>query len=231
MTFLESAGGAINLIKEQGEGTTSSPLDPQHEFATAVASRRFTTVTCCNDFEPATWNSDRQAVPLQRPPGAFDETAILPVIADPHQSSYPATSQAYRLNLNFNYTYTSLSKSLHLTFNGQPHRLDSAIALMQSLREQAMEMMSVGLGDGTNVWPDSSISLSIGSAGVDLATAMTLTQMSSTMSTVSAFKETGARERADEWASRLHTDPIAVVDVHRPDDIRMPSGCHSRSAS
>jgi hypothetical protein len=39
-------------------------------------------------------------------------------------------------------------KSLHLVFNGQPNRRDSAIALMHSMRELAMEMMTVPLGDG-----------------------------------------------------------------------------------
>ena len=67
-------------------------------------------------------------------------------------SKYPANTQAHYLNNNFNYIYTNLLKALHLTFNGQPDRLDSSIAIMQhSMRELAMEMMLVPLGDGRNV--------------------------------------------------------------------------------
>jgi len=44
-------------------------------------------------------------------------------------------------------------KSLHLTFNGRPNQLDSAIALMHSMRELAMEMMTVPVADGVNAGP------------------------------------------------------------------------------
>jgi hypothetical protein len=44
-------------------------------------------------------------------------------------------------------------KSLHATFNGQPGQLVSAIGLMESLKEQAMNMMEIELGDGTNAGP------------------------------------------------------------------------------
>ncbi len=154
VTNLESAGRAINLIKQQGEGTTSSPLDPQHEFAHYY---RFAEIYYGHLLRavpnPPPGTPPDKLYRYDGPPVPFDPAAVLPVVADPHQTSYSATSLAYRLNLNFNYTYTSMLKSLHLTFNGQPHRLDSAIALMQSLREQAMEMMAEPLGDGSNAGP------------------------------------------------------------------------------
>jgi hypothetical protein len=83
----------------------------------------------------------------------FDAAKVLPVVDNPKASKYPPTSRAHYLNDNFNYAYTSLLKALHLTFNGQPKRLDSAIALMHSMRELAMEMMTVPFEKGDNAGP------------------------------------------------------------------------------
>jgi hypothetical protein len=62
-------------------------------------------------------------------------------------------TQAHYLNDNFNYTYTNLLRALHLTFNGQPDRIESAIAIMHSMRELAMEMMTVPFEDGVHAGP------------------------------------------------------------------------------
>jgi hypothetical protein len=154
VTDFDSAKRAIDLIKEQGEGTTTSPLDPQKEpahyykFAEIYHGK---TLQRIPNPPPGT-PPDKQFF-YGVPPISFDETKVLPVIDDPAQLKYPPTSQAYHLNDNFNYTYTSMLKALNLTFNGQPARLDSAIALMHSMRELAMEMMTVQFSPGVNAGP------------------------------------------------------------------------------
>lgn len=62
---------------------------------------------------------------------------------------------------NFNYAYANLLKTLHLTFNGQ---LASALGLMQSAKEQSMElMMLITLSDGPMLGRALSTNPSIGS--------------------------------------------------------------------
>jgi hypothetical protein len=154
VTDVPSASKAIDLIKEQGEGTATSPLDPEHELAHYY---RFAEI----------WHG-RQLVPVPNPPPGtpddrkyrydgpaipFDAAGVTPVVDDPKASGYPGNTQAHYLNDNFNYTYTNLLRALHLTFNGQPDRIDSAIAIMHSMRELALEMMTVPFRDGLYAGP------------------------------------------------------------------------------
>jgi hypothetical protein len=145
---------AIEIIKQQGEGTTRSPLDPQHEYAHYY---RFAEIWHLHELEPVPNPPpdapDDEKYRYNGPPIPFDESKVLPVIDDPAESKYPRSTQAHYLNDNFNYAYTSLLNALHLTFNGQPNRLESAIALMHSLRELAMEMMTIPVGGGVNAGP------------------------------------------------------------------------------
>jgi hypothetical protein len=154
VTDLPSATAAINLIKEQGEGTATSPLDPQkklahyYRFAEIYYGHRLVPVS-----NPAPGTPADQQYRYDGAPIPFDASKVLPVIDDPQAAKYPLTSQAHYLNDNFDYAYTSMLKALHLTFNGYPHQLDPAIALMHSMRELAMEMMTLPLADGVNAGP------------------------------------------------------------------------------
>jgi hypothetical protein len=93
-----------------------------------------------------------------REPIPFDESAVWPVLDNPKETSYPAKSKARHACDTFNYTYTSLLKALNITFNGQPDNLGTAIGLMESLRQQAIDMMSgivleTGPNQGRNAGP------------------------------------------------------------------------------
>ena len=151
---LPTSTQAIEIIKQQGEGTTTSPLDPEHELAHYY---RFAEIWHGHKLvpvpNPPPGAPDDQKYRYDGPPIPFDPGKVLPVIGDPLQAKYPPSSQAHYLNQNFNYAYTSLLKALHITFNGQPNRLESAIGLMHSLRELAMEMMTVPFADGVNAGP------------------------------------------------------------------------------
>jgi Ferritin-like len=145
VTDVETACKAIDLIREQGEGTSTSPLDPEHDpahyyrFAEIWHGKSLRAVTP----PPPPGTPDDQKYRYDGEPIPFVEADVIRVIDDPSAAKYPPDTQAHYLNDNFNYTYTSLLKALHLTFNGQPDRMDSAIAVMHSMRELAMEMMTV----------------------------------------------------------------------------------------
>jgi hypothetical protein len=146
-----SAIAAIHLIVEQGEGTTTSPLDPEHEpahyyrFAEIYNGRKLIA------------NPDTQPCAPPYVYGGhkieFDPAGVWPVITNPSGASYPAGSKTANLNRTFNYTYTSLLKSLHLVFNGEPDRLGPAIGLMESMKEQAQVLMSTETVPGQTAGP------------------------------------------------------------------------------
>lgn len=155
------AGKGIDIIQQQGEGTTTSPLDPDgspgsqdqfahyYRFAEIYHGHELQAVPNPPPGTPPDW-----LYRYDGPPIPFDESKVLPVIDDPSASKYPPNTQAHYLNDNFNYAYTSLLKSLHRAFNGHPEYLKVAIQLMHSLRELALEMItSTTLPNGENPGP------------------------------------------------------------------------------
>lgn len=147
VTDVPSALAAIELIVEQGEGTSTSPLDEEGELAHYY---RFAEI----------WHG-RRLVPTPEPPGfaysgdpiPFDPSGVWPVVPDPHVDRYPPGSAARYANDTFNYTYTSLLRSLHATFNGRPDQFDSSVGLMESLKQQAISIMSIDIGGGATAGP------------------------------------------------------------------------------
>jgi len=148
---LASAISAIGLIVEQGEGTHTSPLDPEHQPAHYY---RYAEIYYGKKLIP---NPDHT-------PGAppyvygghsieFNPAGIWPVVSNPSLQPYAPGSKAANLNDTFNYTYTALLKSLHLVFNGEPDRLGPAIGLMESMKEQALTMMSTVIVPGQTAGP------------------------------------------------------------------------------
>lgn len=132
-----TASAAIETIVQQGEGTHTSPLDPQHRPA--------------HYYRYAEIFYGKTLVPNATPPPefayagaaiAFDPAGVYPVVTNPAVLGYAPGSAAAIRNDTFNYTYTSLLNSLHAVFNGQPNRLVAAIGLMESLKELAFAMMS-----------------------------------------------------------------------------------------
>ncbi|MBX3745786.1 MAG: ferritin-like protein [Verrucomicrobiae bacterium] len=154
VTNAASAIAAIELIVEQGEGTATSPLDPEGDYAHYY---RFAEI-----FHGRRLRPNPQAGPGTPPdqrflydgdPVPFDPDGVRPVPANPKAASYPPGSAARHACDTFNYTYTNLLKSLHATFNGQPQSLRAAIGLMFSMRQQALDLMSGTNLGGTAVGP------------------------------------------------------------------------------
>lgn len=151
VTDARSACAAIDLIIEQGEGTTISPLDPDRQLAHFY---RYEEIYFGRKLIP---NPDPLPDAL---PWAFyghqidfDPAGVWPVIVNPQRSTYPAGSRLRSLNDTFNATYTAMLAALHKVFNGQQDRLALAILSMQALKDQAVAMMSSELVPGLNGGP------------------------------------------------------------------------------
>ena len=151
---VETASTAIDTIVEQGEGTTQSPLDPEHDpahyyrFAEIYHGKRLIP----NPDAPPDAPPDQRYV-YGGDPIPFEPAGVLPVPANPKLSDYALGSRAHYACNAFNYTYTSLLKTLHATFNGDPGSLDAAIGLMESLKLQALDLVRMPSGSGGNAGP------------------------------------------------------------------------------
>lgn len=138
---LKSALAAIEMIVEQGEGTTQTPTDEEgglahyYRFSEIVHGRRLV----ANPNAPADAPPDQRYV-YGGDPIPFDPAGVRSLTVDPTSASYAAGTQARLANDNFNYAYTSLLTSLRTTFNGSPHTLMTAIGLMESCKQQALDM-------------------------------------------------------------------------------------------
>jgi predicted chitinase len=78
---------------------------------------------------------------------------VNPKVHNTPTPTYPPGSVGGVANANFNYSYTSLLKVLHQTLNGHPDLLSKAIAMMMSLRQQAMDMVSGTDTGNENIGP------------------------------------------------------------------------------
>lgn len=147
-----SALKAIDLIVDQGEGTRTSPLDPEHELA--------------HYYKFAEIYHGRALVPNPDPIAAkktpwvfaghaivFDPAGVFPVIANPAPSSYAGLPRLANLNDTFNAGYSNLLRKLHRVFNGEPDLLGPALWEMQALKAQAQLLMSQEVVPGMTAGP------------------------------------------------------------------------------
>ena len=151
---LADALHAINTIVEQGEGTTKVPVDERGElahyykFAEIHHGHR---LVLNPDVAPDAPPEDHYSYTGAEI--AFDPAGVRPLVLNPKRETYPAGSEARYANDSFNYTYTSLLKSLHATFNGQPRLLTASIGLMESCKQQALELGALPFGKGRRAGP------------------------------------------------------------------------------
>jgi len=152
VTDLASASQAINTIIEQGEGTSTTPMDDHDEPAHYY---RYEEIVKGNKLIAS---GDSYA--YAGDPIPFDETGVYNLMENPSVQKYtdllgkdPAASRALNACNTFNYTYTSLLNSLHLTFNGDKGQLRTAIGVMESLKQLMIDMADITLADGTAAAP------------------------------------------------------------------------------
>lgn len=140
-----TAQQAIQTIIDQGEGASTSPLEPPpppqeggapdyahyYRFREILEGRRLIPVPA-ND-PPWAYAGD---------PIALNPAGVYNLPTNPALNPYPPGSPQAFANDNFNYTYTSLLSALHALFNGDatPLRFNRALGLMMSLKGQAKAM-------------------------------------------------------------------------------------------
>ncbi len=142
-----SALRALQLIVDQGEGTTTSPVDvgkePAHYYRYAEIYKGYRLVrnpAPLPGTPPYIYGGD---------PVPFQAEGVWPAIENPQADTYPAGSPADAANKAFNRVYTTLLKTLHAVFNGTPDRIATALLNMQALHRQASYLMSLPFGAGT----------------------------------------------------------------------------------
>lgn len=143
VTDLASAKRAIDLIIDQGEGTSTDP------FVSDEFDR--------GDDEPAHYYRFQEIVkgkklirrPGETPPYAFggapvvlDMANVWDMDSDPKIDKYASSSRSRRMAEQFSYSYTRLLNALHNTFNGAPDQLDGAMGVMYELRLLAQQVLS-----------------------------------------------------------------------------------------
>lgn len=136
-----TATQAIQAIVDQGEGTSTSPLEVvgngyAHYY-------RYMQIKEGHVLEPTGHGpAPQDEYAYDGPAIPFDSTGVYPAPTNP--GPYPPGSAQAVANDNFNYAYTSLLGVLHALFNGAATsaQMDTAIGLMMSLKGQAKAMMS-----------------------------------------------------------------------------------------
>lgn len=145
VTDLASAKKAIDLIVDQGEGTSTDPfIDSDNEPA--------------EDHEPAHYyrfqeiymgkelmkdSSAKVGYSFSGAEIPFFPNQVPNMKENPKTSNYPPSSLAYLNSKLFNYNYTNLLNSLHETFNGAPNKLSNAMGSMYALRLYALKLMAL----------------------------------------------------------------------------------------
>jgi Ferritin-like len=154
VTDLQSALAAIDKIVEQGEGTSNLPTDPEGEIAHYY---RFAEIhnekrLIKNAAAPPNAPPDERFI-FAGGPVPFEAGHIRTLVLNPSERPYTPGSPAAVANEKFNVTYTSLLELLHSVFNGEPEGIDSAIGVMESLKQQALAMGEIEVGPGTFAGP------------------------------------------------------------------------------
>ena len=139
-----SADRGIDVIVQEGEGTSTSPFqspgDPAHfyKFGEILHGHMI----------------------IQKPDGSFayagdpipfDPADVYPMKPNPKIADFALGSQARTRIEEFSYAYSSLLNVLHATFNGAPDRMKAAIALMYELKLIAVSLMQTSAGDGSTM--------------------------------------------------------------------------------
>jgi hypothetical protein len=141
VTDPDSACRAIDIVKLEGEGTSSTPFqspdDPAHfyKFGEIVAGREVIKTPSGFAYDGA--------------PVLFDPSGVWPLRANCKIAQFAIGTQARTRIERFAYSYSTLLNAFHDTFNGHPARLDAAIGMMYDLRVLAVSLFQTDTGDGS----------------------------------------------------------------------------------
>ena len=143
ITDIDAAIRGIDIIVDQGEGTSNDPfVSPDDEPDSVVELAhyyRFEEITkgktlVKDPHAPKGYSFSGEEIP-------FDPSSVAKMWPNPSMNDYPVDSVAFTYSKFFNYTYTSLLNSLHRTFNGETEQIDAAMGLMFALRLYALKLL------------------------------------------------------------------------------------------
>jgi hypothetical protein len=147
VTGPDDANRAIDIIKTQGEGTSSDPFDTPGEPAHFY---RFGEIAAGKTLErtPTGFSYSGATIP-------FDSSDVVPLRPNCKIADYADGSQAKTRITQFAYSYSNMLNALHDVFNGNPDKLDAAVGLMYGLRTSAASLMQTPdpTKPGLNVGP------------------------------------------------------------------------------
>jgi Ferritin-like len=128
ITDVQSATQALELVIEEGEGTTVSPLAKCGELAHYY---RFEEIARLQHLvrDPKAPNGYSFSGTLP-----FDPTTVYPLTKNQKVADLDASSEGGRRARQFSFVYTKLLKGLQRTFSGEPDYFDTALALMYELK-------------------------------------------------------------------------------------------------
>jgi rubrerythrin len=133
----------LDVIVQQGEGTTTSPQDKQGKFAHYYR------------FQQIVKGKKLKAIPTS-PFWSFsgddltlDPTLVWDMDANPKAAQYPAGEAARTAVDAFNALYSSMINSLDKAFKGDPDKLDDAIEAMTDMPGAAAAVLAIPSRWGT----------------------------------------------------------------------------------
>ena len=144
ITDVASANHGIDIIVQEGEGTSTSPFqspgDPAHfyKFGEIVHGHKII-------------QTPNGGFAYAGDPIPFDPAGVYPMRPNPKIADFGLGTQARARVMEYSYAYSSLLNALHAAFNGQPQRIDVAIGLMYELKMIAVSLMQTAAGDGSNM--------------------------------------------------------------------------------
>lgn len=148
----EDVSKAINIIVEQGEGTSTTPIDLEGEIAHYY---RFEEIYVGKSLVVKTNPDGTQSYSYSGAPITFTEDDVFPILKNTKASMLAAGSQERRRLDEFNQTYGSLLTGLHRTFNGDPSHLGQTIGLMFDIKLLAEKLCATSFPGktGYNIGP------------------------------------------------------------------------------
>ncbi|AQZ62810.1 hypothetical protein BKM31_16305 [[Actinomadura] parvosata subsp. kistnae] len=125
----KDAARAVNLIIEEGEGTSTSPVDPDgdiahyYRFAAIAKGRRLVR----DPSAPAGFSYTGAPYP-------FDPDGVWPLTPNQQVDDLDRNSEGWRRVHQFRVTFTRLLTALQRCVDGRPGRLDAAMGIMFELK-------------------------------------------------------------------------------------------------
>ena len=146
ITDLETACRGIDIIVDQGEGTTLDPFVNPHDLppeALPEAAHYYRFQEIVKGKKLVKNPKTKSGYSYSGDPIVFNDKLIPNMKENPKMSDYPVDSLAYVNSRLFNFAYTDLLNSLHRSFNGEPEQINNAMGLMFSVRLYALKLLAI----------------------------------------------------------------------------------------